>query len=282
MKAALVDELGRPPRYGDAAEPVATGDLVVAEVQAAAVKNIERGLVSGSHYGSGALQVPGLIGLDAVVALPDGRRAYTGATPPGGAMAERMLVNPALAVDIPREVDDASAAALPNAAISAWFALQYAGQIRPGQSVLVLGGTGVTGSLAAQLAKRTFGADHVVVAGRNAARLERLAELGVDATITLGTDGGAQGQFETEIRRLHAERPFDLVLDYLWGRPAEQTLGALANNDLAAEFHRTRYVQVGAMAAATIELPAGVLRSAGIELLGQAAAAYPARRSAGS
>lgn len=49
MKAALVEELGRPPRYGDAAEPVPTGDLVVAEVRAAAVKNIERGLVSGTR-----------------------------------------------------------------------------------------------------------------------------------------------------------------------------------------------------------------------------------------
>ncbi|MDN5914356.1 MAG: zinc-binding alcohol dehydrogenase family protein [Pseudonocardia sp.] len=275
MKAAVVEALGRPPRHGDAAEPVATGDMVVAEVRAAAVKNIERSLVAGSHYGSGALRLPGPIGLDAVVVLPDGRRVYSGATPPGGAMAERMLVNPDLAVEVPDEVDDAAAAALPNAAVSAWFALQYAGQIRPGQSVLVLGGTGVTGSVAAQLATHTFGADHVVVAGRDAARLERLAELGADTTITLGTDGDAEGHLGAELRRLHADRPFDLVLDYLWGRPAEQTLDALANSDLGAEFHRTRYVQVGAMAAATIELPAGVLRSAGIELLGQGGGSVP-------
>ncbi|MGH3319773.1 MAG: quinone oxidoreductase family protein [Streptosporangiaceae bacterium] len=275
MKAAVVEQLGRPPRYADVDDPVPTGNLVVAEVRAAAVKNIERALVSGSHYGSGRLELPGLVGLDAVAVLPDGRRVYTGATPPGGAMAERMLVNPDLIVELPDEIDDISAAALPNAAISAWFALEYAGQTRPGQCVLVLGGTGVTGSLAVQLAKRGFGVERVVVAGRNAERLERLTGLGADATVGLGGADSADGQVEAEVRRLHAERPFDLVLDYLWGEPAEHTLRALANNDLAAEFHRTRYVQIGEMAGASIELPAGVLRSAGIELLGQGGGSVP-------
>src|SRR5699024_3084793 len=44
---------------------------------------------------------------------------------------------------------------------------------------------------------------------------------------------------------------------------------------LAADFHRTRYVQVGEGAGATIELPAAVLRSAGVQLLGQGAGSVP-------
>lgn len=273
MKAVVVERLGQAPGCAEVEEPVPTGRLVVAEVRAAAVKNIERALAAGSHYGSGRLELPAVVGLDAVVVLPDGRRVYAGAAPPGGAMAERMLVDPGQVVALPEELDDLSAAALPNAGLSAWFALEYAGRIRPGQSVLVLGGTGVTGTLAVQLAKQRFGASRVVVAGRNAERLDRLRELGADATIRVA--GTPDGKIETEVRRLHAERPFDLVLDYLWGEPAEQTLRALANNDLNAEFHRTRYVQVGEMAGATIELPAGVLRSAGIELLGQGGGSVP-------
>lgn len=74
---------------------------------------------------------------------------------------------------------------------------------------------------------------------------------------------------------MHGERPFDLVVDYLWGTPAQQTLRALANNDLTAGFHRTRYVQVGEVAGPTIELPAAMLRSAGIELVGQGAGSVP-------
>lgn len=271
MKAAVVEQLGRAPAYVDVDDLVPSGDLVAAEVRAAAVKNIERALVAGSHYGSGQLAVPSTVGIDAVVVLPDGRRVYAGATPPGGAMAERMLVNPAWTIELPDVVADTAAAALPNAGVSAWFALEYAGRIEPGQSVLVLGGTGVTGSLAVQLAKHRFGAERVVVAGRSAERLRWLTDHGADATVRIAEATG----IEAEMRRLHAERPFDLVIDYLWGRPAEQVLRALAGDDLAAEFHRTRYVQVGEMAGPTLELPASVLRSAGIELLGQGGGSVP-------
>jgi NADPH:quinone reductase-like Zn-dependent oxidoreductase len=270
MKAAILTELGRPPSYGELPEPAPGEGEVVAEVRAAALKNIERALADGSHYASARLPLPGQVGLDAVVRLPDGRRMYTGARPPGGAMAELMAVDPRTAVELPAGVDDAEAAALPNAGMSAWFALEYTGAIQPGQSVLVLGATGVTGSLAVQLAKHRFGAGRVVAAGRNAARLDRLVSLGADTTIRLGPDGIAD-----EVRRLHAERPFDLVVDYLWGSPAEQTLRALANDDLAAEFHRTRYAQVGEMAGPSIDLPASVLRSAGIELVGQGGGSVP-------
>ncbi|UYM05131.1 quinone oxidoreductase family protein [Solicola gregarius] len=272
MKAAVLEELGQPPRYAEAEEPVPTDGLVVADVRAAAVKNIERALAAGSHYGSGRLPLPCVLGHDAVVALPDGRRVFAGATPPGGAMAERLLVDPEQTLPIPDSVDDASAAALPNAAASAWFALEYAGQIRTGQSVLVLGGTGVTGSLAVQLAKRRFGAGKVVAAGRNVERLGRISELGADATIELGP---ADEPVAAQLARHHAEHPFDVVLDYLWGKPAEHVLRTLANDDLAAGFHRTRFVQIGEMAGATIELPAATLRSAGIELVGQGGGSVP-------
>ena len=271
MKAAVVERLGTAPVCGEVDEPAAGDGMVVAEVRAAAVKNFERALVAGTHYASGRLTLPAAVGVDAVVTLPDGRRVYTGTTPPAGAMAERMPVNPDLTVEIPDGVDDATAAALPNAAVSAWFALEYAGAIRPGQTVLVLGATGVTGSLAVQLAKQRFGAERVVAAGRDVGRLERLRALGADETIRLGDSGSV----EDEVRRRHAEHPFDLVLDYLWGPPAEGTLRALAGDDMAAQFHRTRYVQIGEMAGPDITLPAGVLRSAGVQLLGQGAGSVP-------
>ncbi len=39
--------------------------------------------------------------------------------------------------------------------------------MQPGQHVLILGATGVTGSMAVQLAKSVFGAGRVTVTGRN-------------------------------------------------------------------------------------------------------------------
>ncbi|QVQ53747.1 zinc-binding alcohol dehydrogenase family protein [Spiractinospora alimapuensis] len=271
MKAAVVERLGQTPVCAEIPEPAPEGDLVVATLRAAAVKNVERMLAAGTHYGSGRMALPLTMGTDAVVETPDGRRLYTGAVPPGGTMAERVLVDPGNAVELPDGVDDAPAAALPNAGVSAMFALEHSGRVRHGQNILVLGATGVTGALAVRLAKRRFGAGTVTAVGRDAARLDWLTTVGADETITLGDPPNLL----RAVRRSHHERPFDLVLDYLWGEPAEQTLRALGGDDLAAGFHRTRFVQIGEMAGPTVTLPAGVLRGAGIELVGQGGGSVP-------
>jgi NADPH:quinone reductase-like Zn-dependent oxidoreductase len=273
MRAAVIEQFGQPPACLRVQNPVPGDGQVVARVRAAAVKNIERMLAAGTHYASSRLTLPAPVGMDAVVELPDGRRAYAGSTPPAGAMAEQLLVDPAMTVPVPDEVGDAVAAALPNAGVSAWLALEYTGQLRPGQAVLVLGATGVTGALAVQLAKHRFGADHVVAVGRNSGRLQRLAQLGADDAVSIA-DGS--DDLYSAVCAAHAEHPFDLVLDYLWGEPAEQTLRALSGNDLGAEYHRTRFVQIGETAGPDIALPAAVLRSTGIELVGQGGGSVPA------
>ena len=56
-----------------------------------------------------------------------------------------------------------------------------------GQSVLILGATGVAGGLAVQIAKR-LGARRVVACGRNASGLAAAAGFGADETISLEQD----------------------------------------------------------------------------------------------
>ena len=262
----MIDELGLPPVCRQIPDVQPSDGHEIARVRAAAIKNIERMLVAGTHYASTQLSLPAQVGMDAVAELIDGRRVYAGAIPPGGTMAEHMLVDPSMTVPVPDDVDDASAAALPNAGVSAWLSLEHTGQLRSGQSVLVLGATGVTGALAVQLAKHKFAAGHVVAVGRNRNRLEALTEAGADRTIGIMDD---PGRLRSAIAKAHTDHPFDLVLDHLWGEPAEQALRALSGDDLAAAYHRTRFVQIGEMAGHSITLAASTLRSAGIELLGQ-------------
>ena len=272
MKAAVIETLGEAPVLREVAEPRPGEGGAVVRVRAAAIKNIEQMLAAGTHYASARMRLPAPVGLDAVVSLPDGRRAYAGATPPGGAMAERMVIDPSTAIPVPDSVDDAAAAALPNAGVSAWFALEHSGRLQPGQSVLILGATGVTGALAVQLAEHEFGAGHVVAVGRNPERLEALRRRGADQTISLSN---SPEEFGAAVAEAHAERPFDLVLDFLWGEPAEWTLRALGGDDLSAGYHRTRWVQIGEMAGPEIALPASIMRSTGIELVGQGGGSVP-------
>lgn len=269
MKAAVVTTFGQPPRYADFPEPRPTGGTAVGTVVAASLKNLDRGLVSGKHYGSSSLRPPFVAGVDGVARLDDGSLVYTGAVAPYGMMADRAAINPAGAVRLPNGIDPVVAAAVPNPALSAWFSLEYAAKVAAGQNVLVLGATGVTGSVAVQLAKAVFGAGRVVAVGRNTARLDALRTVGADVSIQLTDD------LTERVAAEHERHPIDIVLDYLWGPPAEQVLAALANSSLDGGYHPTRYVQVGAMAGPTIALPAAVLRSAGIEMIGVGIGSVP-------
>ena len=66
------------------------------------------------------------------------------------------------------------------------------------------------------------------------------------------------------------------VVGLYWGTPAEQALAALGNVDPNASSHVNRFVQIGDMAGPSIALPAGSLRSAGIELVGMGFGSVPA------
>ena len=270
MKAAVVKAWGEPPEYTDFAEPAPSDGTEVATVEASALTNLTRGLMSGNHYASKEIQLPVIVGVDGVGRLADGRLVYTGAIAPYGMMAERALVNPAAAIPLPDGVDPVTAAAIPNPGLSAWMSLDYAAAVKPRAHVLVLGATGVTGSVAVQLAKSVFGAQRVVAAGRNVERLQWLRTVGADNVIALGDkDLGAC------VAAAHAERPFDAVLDYLWGKPAEEALTALSSSHGAAHYHATRFVQIGAMAGPTMNLPAGILRGNGITLSGMGLGSVP-------
>lgn len=271
MKAAVLHAQGELPRFEDFPEPIPTNENeTVVRVKAASLKNLDRSLARGSHYDSHR-SFPTVVGLDGVAVLEDGTRILTGARPPYGMMAEKALISKEWYVPVPDTIDDATAAALPNPGLSAWFSLTWRAQLQPGDTVLLLGATGVTGKMAIQLAKH-LGAGRIVATGRNAAVLETLPELGADEVVSLNqSDEELKKSFLDEVRKF----PVDVVLDYVWGRPAELLLDVLTGHDLTAEARRTRYVQVGEMAGPVISLRAATLRSSMIELYGQGGGSVP-------
>ncbi|MEJ7715069.1 MAG: zinc-binding dehydrogenase [Thermoleophilaceae bacterium] len=87
--------------------------------------------------------------------------------------------------------------------------------MRDGDTVLVLGASGVVGRIAVRAAK-LLGAGHVVAAARSEEGLSRAGELGADAAVKL------------ELGRRPGSGPFrdaaiggiDVIIDPLWGAPA--------------------------------------------------------------
>lgn len=268
MHAAVLHSIGTVPRYEEFPEPV-IGDKdreVIVHVHAASLKPVDKQLASGSHYASGG-ELPRVCGSDGVGHLDDGGRVFFGGPrPPHGAMAQRTVVPRAFTFPVPENVNDEIAAALPNPGVSAWLSLSHRAKLAPGENVLVLGATGVTGKLAVKIAK-LLGAGRVVAAGRSQQALHALRGLGADATISLALPAA---ELTEAFVREAGQSGFQVVLDYVWGHPAEAFFAAITRREFAAIESETRFVQVGESAGSSVTLPAAVLRSTALTLFGTA------------
>ncbi|MGB7051731.1 MAG: zinc-binding alcohol dehydrogenase family protein [Acidimicrobiales bacterium] len=262
MHAAVVRSFDHPPRYEtfDTPEPD-TADEALVDVLAVGLHPRVRTGASGRHYTSTGT-LPMIPGIDGIGRLADGRRVYFASSDDTwGSMAERAVVDLRQVVPLPEDVDVARVAAAMNPAMSAWVALRRRVPLRPGQWVLVLGATGNAGGMAVQVAKR-LGAARVVGAGRNPERLAELPALGADEVVALADDPAVTGE-----RLAAAAAEVDVVIDYLWGEPTTVAIMAL----LKARADRSRamdWIQIGAIAGPTIELPSVALRSANLRLQG--------------
>jgi NADPH2:quinone reductase len=266
MLAAVLHKLGQAPCFEEFPDPVATETEVLVNVRAASLKPIDRQLAAGTHFAS-PRELPVVCGSDGIGHLEDGSRVFFGGPRrPYGAFAKRTVLRRAQCFSVPENLDDATAAAIPNPGVSAWLSLSHRGKLSAGETVLILGATGVTGRLAVQIAKLQ-GASRVIAAGRNPESLAELPALGADLAISLNQP---REDLVAAFRRQNSEKRFDVILDYLWGRPTEALLDALAVQEFADNGSETRLVQVGESAAPAIQLRAAVLRSVAITIVGTA------------
>jgi NADPH:quinone reductase-like Zn-dependent oxidoreductase len=271
VKAAIVREFGHPPYYGDFADPTPQPGEAMVSVTATAVSTLVRGRAAGAHYSAGTA-LPFVPGVDGVGQTSAGRRVYFAfPKPPFGSMAERAVVSPDRLVPLPEGLDDATAAAAANPGMSCWVPLTLLSPIRPGESVLVNGATGIAGRMAIQVAKH-LGARKVIATGRDQSKLRTLPELGADVVLSL------QQPAETlrdAVRKEARDSQVGVVLDYLWGPPAETILTALGGPNAPRGASRIRYVQIGELAGTTISLGGSKLRSSGVEILGSGLGSVP-------
>ncbi|MCL6708284.1 zinc-binding alcohol dehydrogenase family protein [Pseudomonas sp. R2.Fl] len=258
MKAAVVNALGSPPIFEEFPQPEADDGETVVTVEAAAISPIVRLLASGRHYTSSASArfVPGV---DGIGRNAEGKRVYfLFPKAPFGSLAEKSLVARAMTVPVPDSLASDRAAALATGALASWVALSRRAKLQRGETALIVGATGSSGSMAIQTA-RHFGASRIVAVGRNKQKLDRL-----DADVKIALDDEADGKLREQF-----DQGIDVVLDFVWGEPAVRVLEA-ATRDRGSRTGepRLRYVQLGTMAGSEISIRGDMLRSTGLELMG--------------
>jgi NADPH:quinone reductase-like Zn-dependent oxidoreductase len=271
MHAAVVTSFDEPPHYLDFDVPLPVDQHQrLATIRAVGLHPRVRTDVTGKHYSSTGV-LPMIPGIDGVARLDDGKLVYFVADDDvPGPMAEKTIVDIRRSVELPDGVDLLRVAAAMNPAMSSWVALRRRVPIEPGQSVLVLGATGNAGAMAIQVAKR-LGAGRVIGAGRDAARLASLSAIGADAIVQLTDDADATAKALGE-----SAAEVDIVIDYLWGEPTQRAITSLltARRDRSLALN---WIQIGATAGPTIQLPSVALRSANLRLQGNGQGAVSAR-----
>jgi NADPH2:quinone reductase len=235
MRAAVLHEYGATPVVEDFADP--EGDDVV-EVLAAGLNPIDLRIASGT-LPARRPELPSVVGSEGIGRTQDGRRVYFN----GAALAERAAASDL--VEVPDGVGDAEAVAYGVAGLAAYLALDKA-RVAEGESVLVLGASGPVGAIALQLA-RLRGAGRVVAAARREVS-------GADAFVALGDDPSF-------------DEDFDVVIDPLWGKPAEAAVAAL-------KFHG-RLVQLGQSAGGEATFASADVRFKELQILGHTNFAAP-------
>lgn len=264
MRGARVRELGQAP---EPAEVEGGGPL---EVAAVALNPLDLAVAAGRFYG-GHPPIPYVPGCEAV-GRREGRRVYVfgdgRGTVQDGFLVERTDHPVELESPVPDGVDDAVAAACGIAGLAGWIPVATRAPVRPEDRVLVLGATGTAGSVALQGA-RVLGAQRIVAAGRDRARLERARELGADEIVELGGDDLAG-----RLREACGGDGPSLVFDPLWGAPAAAAVEAAAPN--------ARIVHLGQSAGPEATLLSSIVRGKQLSILGHSnfALSADARRQA--
>jgi len=138
---------------------------------------------------------------------------------PDGTYAQQVAVPEANLLVLPARLNALQAAALPLVLVTAWHMLVGLAKIRPGETVLVLGGTSGVGSMAVQVAK-LFGAQ--VIATAQSAKLDQARTIGADLVIDHSQEDIAQ-----RVRELTQKRGVDIVFEHVGEATWEASLKSL-------------------------------------------------------
>ncbi|MER7747827.1 NAD(P)H-quinone oxidoreductase [Streptomyces bacillaris] len=231
MHAITIPEPGGPEAlvWAEVPDPVPGDGEVLVEVVASAVNRADVLQRQGFYDPPpGASPYPGLECAGRIVALGPGVTGWAVgdevcALLSGGGYAEKVAVPVGQLLPVPDGVELTVAAALPEVTATVWSNVFLISHLRPGETVLIHGGSSGIGTMAIQLAK-AVGARVAVTAG-SPEKLARCAELGADILINY-----REQDFVEEVRENTAGAGADVILDIVGAKYLERNVRALAVN----------------------------------------------------
>ncbi|KNC87645.1 hypothetical protein SARC_00274 [Sphaeroforma arctica JP610] len=217
MKAWVqTDDYGLENLKLETAHPVPTiddsQDQVLIKVQASSINPVDYKLMKGNMSLFMKRSFPHVVGFDVCGIIVAKSKASKGDFKVGdvvygdtgdrGSCAEYMVCPSDFVVKKPQNISAEEAASVPLVGLTAYQGLKFKGNIKKGDKVLVLGGSGGVGSMAIQMAK-IMGAKHVTTTSSN---VELVDSLGADQVINY-----KEGKWEVILNGAEYDIVFDCV-----------------------------------------------------------------------
>ena len=236
MKAMLLSSYGEDAKFEpvEIEKPQVKSGHVLIKIAASSVNTVDTMIRKMGKDLPLSPDTPAILGMDfagTVEAVGEGISAYSvgdevygcagGLADLPGSLADYMVADANLIAHKPKNLSMGEAAALPLVAITAYEGLTRAG-IKPGQKVLIHGGSGGVGHVALQLAKH-FGAE-VYSTGGGEKQLALIEQLGATG-INYKTES-----VEQYVAKHTAGNGFDVVFDSVGGANMLNSFEAAALN----------------------------------------------------
>ncbi|WSQ10513.1 NAD(P)H-quinone oxidoreductase [Streptomyces sp. NBC_01231] len=231
MHAITIPEPGGPEAlvWDEVPDPVPGEGEVLVEVAASAVNRADILQRQGFYDPPpGSSRYPGLECSGRIAELGPGVSGWSVgdevcALLAGGGYAEKVAVPAGQLLPLPKGIDLGRAAALPEVVCTVWSNVFMIAHLRPGETLLVHGGSSGIGTMAIQLAK-AVGAKVAVTAGSRE-KLDRCAELGADVLVNYRDQ-----DFVEEVRKATDGAGADVILDNMGAKYLDRNVRALAVN----------------------------------------------------
>jgi len=270
MRAIVCENWGDPAdlKLGELPEPEMGPGQVRIRMRAAGVNFADIVLVRGNYQEKPELPfAPGLEGAGEIIEVADdvtefkpGDRVM--ALTSSGGFAEQAVCSTNTVFHMPDGMDDTTAAAFAVAYGTSHLALRHRAELKPGETVLVLGAGGGVGLTAVECAK-AMGAT-VIAAASTPEKLALAVERGADHTINY-----SEADLRAEIRKLTDGNGVDVVYDPVGGDLATAAMRSMA--------WAGRFLVIGFASGDVPQFPANYLLVKNIAIVGVYWGAYRTR-----
>ncbi len=261
MRAVMCREFGPPEKLSveNVPSPIAGDNQVVISVKAASVNFPDTLMIQGKYQikaeppFSPGFEVAGVVKQigAGVTAFKPGDRVMAVTT--WGGFAEEVAVDSNSAMLMPDAMDFVSASAFVTTYGTSYHALKDRAQIKPGETLLVLGASGGVGTSAIQIGK-ALGA-RVIAAASSDAKLAVCKQEGTDELINY-----ASTDLRAQVKAITGGKGVDVVYDPVGGKYSELALRDMAWNG--------RFLVVGFAAGDIPKIPLNLALLKGCSIVG--------------